>query len=219
MHPDSSQLFQPNQSIHSSHLASHEASRPVRILRSCMSVFGRICGVVVLSLFPAAAAADHGDGELHVQTSESGTNYYHVEFVLTPDNTRLQLMNRDVLGDGQGNATSDGQFEIYVKRRGFPVPVGSFNRYLILRMSATENAELNPKKVKAKQKLYAKIRKMVERGKGKVHVVLELNPYVERVSNDPVRVRLTERNIFFRHAHGRYIDYLGDLKRKHLPRT
>lgn len=44
-------------------------------------------------------------------------------------------------------------------------------------------------------------------------VVLELNPYVEIVSNTPLRLRLTQCNVFCRHAFGGYVADTGPLQR------
>jgi len=59
--------------------------------------------------------------------------------------------------------------------------------------------------------LYNRIKEMKESGRGSVDVVIELNPYVRVKSKNPLELELTNRNVFFRSAHGRYIDYVGQL--------
>jgi hypothetical protein len=65
-------------------------------------------------------------------------------------------------------------------------------------------------KIAAKKALLARIWKL-ERGPSTIPVELELNPYVEVISRSPLRLQLTECNVFFRQNFGAYIDYSGPL--------
>ena len=66
--------------------------------------------------------------------------------------------------------------------------------------------------ISEKQELFTRIKEMVESQRGSVEVTIELNPFVNILSENPLEIELSGRNIFFRQAHGRYIDYVGTLK-------
>jgi len=68
------------------------------------------------------------------------------------------------------------------------------------------------KKIAAKEDLLKHIWALEMHPNEGLPVVLELNPYVEVVSRTPLKVRLTQCNIFFRDADGAYVDKTGPIK-------
>jgi len=66
-------------------------------------------------------------------------------------------------------------------------------------------------KIEVKRQLLARIRALAEAPGDVVTVVLEMNPYVEVVSRDPLRLQLTQCNVFFRQAQGGYVDHTGPV--------
>jgi hypothetical protein len=69
------------------------------------------------------------------------------------------------------------------------------------------------KKIVAKQALLERILSLEQNPNAVVPVVLELNPYVEIISSTPLRLQLTQCNVFFRHAFGGYVDDTEPLQR------
>jgi hypothetical protein len=144
-------------------------------------------------------------------------DYYHMRFVLTPENCELTvpLSERFPKYDktNEYSFSDGGQFEVFIRKSQFPVSAPHTNRdYLILRMPWTNPALPDSNQhIAVKRQLFEKIRKMKGDNKGSVEVVVELNPYVSVLEKQPLSLELTGRNIFFRHAHGGYIDYIGPL--------
>ncbi len=144
-------------------------------------------------------------------------DYYHLKFILTPENTELTVSmkeRRDKWGKNEYEFTPRGQFEVFVDKSVFPVSAPHFERkHLILRMPGTEPNSVNADEyIAQKKQLFENIKKMKLSGEGKVEVIVQLNPYMEVISKDPLRLELSGRNIFFRDAGGKYIDYLGPLR-------
>lgn len=143
-------------------------------------------------------------------------DYYHIKFTLTPDNTLLELKGYNKYGPSQYKF-SDGQFEIFIPKDKFPIPAPKCSGYIILRMSMTLGALANKEKYIAEKKLlFDRIKKMKEAKSGNIDVVIELNPYIMVKSKEPLSIELTECNVFFRDAGGRYIDYVGQLQNKEI---
>lgn len=134
-------------------------------------------------------------------------DYYHIKFILTADNVhhikKLGL-----------NFTDGGQFEVYIPKEQFPTQAPNCKEYILLRMPWT-----NPKLpdsisfVKEKRILFEKIEAVKRGGIAAVDVVIELNPYVKVKNINPLKLELGGCNLFFRHASGQYIDYVGPLKK------
>jgi hypothetical protein len=64
-----------------------------------------------------------------------------------------------------------------------------------------------------KKALFDRIKQMKEAKKGNIDVVIELNPYIVIKIKEPLSIELTECNVFFRDAGGRYINYVGKLQK------
>lgn len=190
-------------------------------------------GVIILTiifLFPLYAQ----DNQIY--TSETkGVVYYHIKYTLTPENTLLpndpkvvaefglkrnaENYRKEILDEQSINFKEYGQFEIFIPVEKFPFTHHE-SGYMIVRMAQTlgDNEYSTHSKdtkgydyVVEKQALYNRIKEMKESGKGSVDVVIELNPYVKVKSKNPLELELINRNVFFRSAHGRYIDYAGQL--------
>ncbi|MCF7875345.1 MAG: hypothetical protein K9L99_05740 [Candidatus Omnitrophica bacterium] len=175
------------------------------------------------------------DTQIH-KTTTNGMVYYHIKYILTPENTflpndpkivaemglkRNAANYRDEILDEQSvNFKKYGQFEIFIPAKKFPCKGSHKSGYIILRMPQTlvdnkySDDSKDPRRydyVAEKQALYNKIKTMKELGQGSVAIIIELNPYVEVKSKKPLELELTQPNVFFRTAYGRYIDYVGQL--------
>jgi len=130
--------------------------------------------------------------------------YYHLRFGLTAADIDFSASDR--------TARSGGQFQLRLRPQRFPVPAPRCRGDLILRMPWTPpDVPDAAAKIAAKQQLLARIRALAEAPGEVVTVVLELNPYVEVVSRDPLRIQLTQCNVFFRQALGGYVDHTGPV--------
>ena len=167
-----------------------------------------------------AFAATHATAEtsrIHVAPGKYN-DYYHVRFVLTPGNCELSVpVSERFPRYSEDNAytfSRGGQFEVFVRRKDFPVPAPHTDReFLILRMPRTSPDHTHAAEyIAKKRKLFEQIRKMKTDGTDNVEVIVELNPYITVLERDPLTVELSGRNIFFRQAHGQYIDHVGPLK-------
>ena len=140
--------------------------------------------------------------------------YRHIVLELTPKNcvlpndpiiiNHLGLSNRSQnyrkhILDEKSENFKTGQFQVYIPVSMFPL-VQETKGYMFLRMPSTLSSD-NTAFVTEKQELYFRIKKMIQEKKGSVQVVVEI----------PDGMR---RNIFFRQASGRYIDYVGQYKKQ-----
>ncbi|MCF7887676.1 MAG: hypothetical protein K9L76_00200 [Candidatus Omnitrophica bacterium] len=175
------------------------------------------------------------DIQIH-KTTTNGMVYYHIKYILTPENTLLsndpkvvaalglkrnaENYRKDILDEQSVNFKKYGQFEIFIPAKRFPCKGSHKSGYIILRMPQTlvdneySDHSKDPKRydyVAEKQALYNRIKAMKESGEGSVEVIVELNPYVEVKSKNPLKLELTQPNVFFRTAYGRYIDHVGSL--------
>jgi len=132
--------------------------------------------------------------------------YYHMHFELTAAAIDFAASDRQV--------RSGGQFELRLHPEHFPVPAPHCRSTLILRMPWTApHVPAATDKIAAKQALLRRIWALAQAPNAIVPVVLELNPYVEVISRTPLRLQLTQCNVFFRHAFGGYVDTTGPLQR------
>jgi hypothetical protein len=148
-------------------------------------------------------AGDEPGPSIVVQAGRYGP-YYHLRFGLTAAAIDFAASDR--------RARSGGQFELRLRPEQFPVPAPHCRGTLILRMPWTApDVPEAAAKIAAKQELLARIFALAQAPGAVVPVVLELNPYVEVVSRSPLRLRLTQCNVFFRQAFGGYVDHTGPL--------
>ena len=130
------------------------------------------------------------------------SNYYHLKYTLNAENF-VRPSGSDKYGKREFKY-EDGSFEIFLKKEFFPIPRMGNGKYIILRMPSNndENSKL----------LFDKIDKILKDKQGELEVIVELNPYVEVLDIQRNKFRLTAPNIFFRMAHGKYINHLNSLK-------
>jgi len=170
-----------------------------------------VLNFVFVSLFIGGSSYVYAGGEreerLDVVTSVTNDKeYYHLEYVLTKEN----IISLEILTNTQFKING-GQFEVLIKKSMFPIGAPSCKSNIILRMPWSNpegtNYELS---IDEKYEVYKQIRKASEAGEFySVDVVVELNPYVNLDSGE---LKLTQCNVFFRHANDRYISYTGSLK-------
>jgi len=170
------------------------------------------CCVLVVAASEIACSAESmlaADTSPIVISKGKYSDYYHISYTLTPDNTRLSL------GDTRKNIfeTENGQFEVYLDKNQFPIAAPMCQHTLILRMPGTNPfGHQAQQSISVKKILFERIQSMINTHSGSIEVVIELNPYVEKIRNNPLTLQLTQCNIFFRQAQNRYVDYLGRLK-------
>ena len=165
---------------------------------------GSTLALAVTAWLTALGAVVAGGAErpsIAVQLGRYGP-YYHLRLDLTAADIDFAASDRHV--------RSGGQFEIRLRRERFPVAAPDCRGTLILRMPWTPpDAPDAAAKIVAKQALLVRILALAGGGGDAVTVVLELNPYVEVISRAPLRLRLTQCNVFFRQAAGGYIAHTG----------
>ncbi len=175
-------------------------------------------GSVALMILAASAA------EVNVAPGRY-RDYYHVHFRLTPENCELSVPVSErqpkYSESNEYEFSEGGQFEVFVRKADFPIPAPHTDReFLILRMPWTDPEYGEAEQyIAGKRALFDRIHKMKAEAEGTVGVVVQLNPYVEILNEDPPDVVLTGRNIFFRQAYGKYIDYVGPLKPEDIPES
>ena len=116
------------------------------------------------------------------------SDYYHMPYLLQPGKYQVN----DAYGFNDG-----GQFEVLVPKQYFPVPAPNCRRNIIIRMPWSEHEA-------TKKALYETLLTATE----PVPVILELNPYVEVLQEQPLSLELTYCNVFFRHRNGDYYRHL-----------
>ena len=116
------------------------------------------------------------------------SDYYHIPYLLVPG--KYQVNNAYGFNGG-------GQFEVLVPKAHFPIPAPNCRKNIIIRMPWSEHEA-------TKKALYETLLTATE----PVPVILELNPYVEVLQEQPLSVQLTYCNVFFRHRNGDYVDHL-----------
>lgn len=115
-------------------------------------------------------------------------DYYHMPYLLQPGKYQVN----DAYGFNDG-----GQFEVLVPKQYFPVPAPNCRENIIIRMPWSEHETTK----KALFETLLSARKPVP-------VILELNPYVKVVQQQPLSLELTYCNVFFRHRNGDYFSRL-----------
>jgi hypothetical protein len=131
--------------------------------------------------------------------------YYHLRLALKAEAIDFAQSDR--------TAPSGGQFELRLRREKFPVPAPNCRGPIILRMPWTSPQAVEAKKkIAVKEDLLKRIWALEKYPNEALPVVIELNPYVKVVSHTPLKVQLTQCNVFFRDADGSYIDDTGPFR-------
>lgn len=161
-------------------------------------------------LVVCAVFAKQSIGAVEVVVVTAGKlDYYHLEYSLTRNNfvSFAEMSEQDFLIEG-------GQFEFEISRATFPIAAPACSGNLLIRMPRGEvDSSAGRQNAGKKHQLYQALLAMYKgelTAASAVPVVLELNPYVERLSRG--RYELTACNLFFRHLDGRYIPYTGRLR-------
>ena len=155
-------------------------------------------------LFPCVVQSAGSEQQIVVNKGPFGP-YYHLRFDLRADAIDFAQSDR--------TARSGGQFEIKLRREKFPVPAPRCRGDIILRMPWTSPLVSDAKeKIAVKQELLKWILELENRPDGVVPVVIELNPYVKVVTRAPLKLQLTQCNVFFRDAYGAYVDSTEPVK-------
>jgi hypothetical protein len=155
--------------------------------------------------------------KIYTSTGKYNIKFYHLEFQLTPENTVLPDDDKLILNgysrsprnyrfgilDEKSSNFKCGQFSVFIPVGLFPLSKEK-GGFMKLRMAQTLACEGRANKlIKEKQDLFFRIKEMVKSGSGIVEVVVELPP-----------PGYLKRNIDFRSAKGKYIDYVGQLKKQ-----
>jgi len=173
-------------------------------------------GLVICLLIVCFAIATADEDNAMIYTAKGKYwNYYHIKFTLTPDNTLLTLKDYYKYGPSKYEF-ADGGFQIFIPKNKFPILAPNCKGYIILRMPGTlDDIPHKEQYIAEKKTLFDRIKEMKESGKGQVDVVVQLNESdfgIKVISKNPLKVEVEGTNVFFRDSHGRYIDYVGDLK-------
>jgi hypothetical protein len=167
----------------------------------------RLVVAILFFLWPLNLSLSHSgasDEQIVVNPGRYGS-YYHLSLALKADVIEFAQSDRV--------ARSGGQFELRLRREKFPVPAPNCRGPIILRMPWTSLQSVEAKKkIAAKEDLLKRIWALEKHPTEVLPVVIELNPYVEVVSNTPLKVQLTQCNVFFRDAYGAYVDDTGPVK-------
>ena len=152
-----------------------------------LAMFQLICLASEAAADPAPVGNDWG-----------GRTYWHMALDLSAQDL---LYPADLMARDLAYAFSEGgMFEIYVPGDVLGAAAGSCAR-VIVRMPWTDPAQAGAdSRIAAKREVFDRLIELS--GDNRMHVVLELNPYVEATPDGP---RLTRCNAFFRHARGAYL--------------
>lgn len=158
--------------------------------------------------FAQQADTPHPVGEI-IANQTGDRTYHHITLDLsTADLVQTPgLMDRDLAY----NLADGGQFEIYVRPGILPIEAPDCEAGLIVRMPWTNPDVLDAGDAIAdKTALLAAFEALRDGRLESVRSTLELDPYLAlNTSGQPQA--LTQCNVFFRHAAGRYIDHNGLL--------
>jgi hypothetical protein len=163
--------------------------------------------VAIPFLWLLSSSEIHGgapDAQIVVNEGRYGP-FYHLRLELRADVIDFKQSDRA--------ARSGGQFELRLRQEKFPVPAPNCRGSIILRMPWTSPQSVEAKKkIAAKEELLKRILALENNPNEVLPVVIELNPYVKVVGRRPLKVQLTQCNVFFRDAYGAYVDVTRSVK-------
>lgn len=159
---------------------------------------GKFWGLLLVTMF--AFGCNAKVPSISVSTS-NGHDYYHIMYTLSSENIlKISELTKNEF------TLNGGQFELEVERSQFPIAAPKCKGNIIVRMPWTNGSQKNSSLyIFEKYELYNSLWR-VYKGEGSVDVVIELNPYVNVTGKSYF---LTQCNVFFRQADGRYISELG----------
>jgi hypothetical protein len=170
--------------------------------------------VVVLLSFAAVGA----EPSRIFQSTAGGHTFYHIEFTLTANNSTLTVPTNFQDSQWRPESVSEiddgGMFEVFIRSCDFQVPSPGCNGgWIILRMPRTWGDYEGAKaKMAEKQALFENLKRIYSSKSGSQKVVIELNPYIRVLDPAGPKLELEYCNVFFRHAYGYYVSYVGPIK-------
>ncbi|REL35057.1 hypothetical protein [Thalassotalea euphylliae] len=146
----------------------------------------RYIALVALVIVTSVSSQTHANVPKQEITINPGKyfNYYHIQLDLIPNQYRVN----ERYGFNPG-----GQFEVFIPKELFPIPAPNCREHIIVRMPYSNNTH-------QKKALFERL----SQSKETTRVTLELNPYLNIVTESPLALELTYCNVFFRHKHGDY---------------
>ncbi len=152
------------------------------------------------------------------ESATGGHTFYYIEFALTSSNSstivppnyqnsQWRPETNSVFGEG-------GMFEVFIRAADFPIPAPRCNGdWIILRMPSTQEPDEEvSEKIAAKKALWKNLQQIYASKSGSQKVVIELDPYIRVLDSTGPKLELEYCNVFFRHAYGSYVPYVGPLK-------
>ena len=166
---------------------------------------------IILVLITCACNATSSETAISISKGKHG-DYYHIPLLLRHN---AFIFSKDESGTPyieytkQALIDNGGQFELLIPVETFPISAPGCRKHLKLRMPWT-NPDLShaASAIDEKAILFDRLKQLKNGETGPVKVIIELNPYVKMLSRSPLVLELTQCNVFFRHARGRYIDHL-----------
>ncbi len=145
-----------------------------------------------------------------IVANQSGDRtYHHITFNLTPDDL---VLDQETMSRALAYMLTDGgQFEIYVRPNLLPIETPTCEGGVIVRMPWTiPTLSDADEAVAEKAALLAEFDALRAGQTAMVQSTIELDPYLT-IDDAGQPLALTQCNVFFRHASGRYIDHNSAL--------
>lgn len=141
------------------------------------------CSILVLTL----NAQDAGSSTTLLREGKHITfDFTLSKSVLSPTNPLTSFQN-------------GGQFEVRIRKDAFPISTPNCRSDIILRMPWTAPDSVDARtKIGEKRDMYSQIREIVDGSRGQVLVGIDVAPYYKTLKQTPLKVELTECNVFFR---------------------
>ena len=162
--------------------------------------------VVILINFFAPAFAQ----EISFSTGKYGQKYYHLKFKINAQNVIPAFGQNKYDSARSFDLDKNSRPQLFIKKELFPIKarIGHTHSYWILTFpDFSKYPDLIPT-------LYDPIKKLLDTKKGEKEFILEFHyGYVKEIAEDPLNIEVSEINLSFRTAHGKYIPYLGQLKK------
>lgn len=175
-----------------------------------MKAIQAICGLLLL-----AAPSFANSSDVVVNTT-NGRDYYHLEITLAKNDFTLTWPDEwfDPHWPESTSGTcvfteESGGFIIFIKKSIFPVPAPNCKSdWLRVVMDGRSKSSED---VASKKKLWDRLQAVKAGELEQTTAVIELNPYVWVVSEDPLVLELQYCNLYFRTAWGKYIDHIESI--------
>jgi hypothetical protein len=144
------------------------------------------------------------DGKISTIVGPQKSLLYLMCFQLSSSTVQFGSPNA-LSGFGDDGQFQGGQFEVIVQPSAFPIAAPEACKGIILRMPWTLYSQSDAQAdIAAKKALFDQLSNLKAKHTGHVNVVVQLNPYVTVVQASPLKLRLSECNIFFRDVAGKY---------------